>query len=234
MALGAIALRCALSLIIYGIFWICQGVDITGETRRRLAEILTTVFPTSYCSWYLASAMWAILLVARYCRQAIRQENTTWRRHALVDFLLWLLSWSYWAGCMNGLFLEDPSQLVLSPVMGVAILSEEIIRFYFAERMYCFYQCFMEYSQLVMYFWHFVCAAACALILAGTGLFAFVCVLHLDPVPQVKNSLIMAGLFWISLVLFRYVTLYLRILRRDHRNGAMFADETTDAALYIV
>lgn len=51
--------------------------------------------------WLITIVVWALLLCARYWRQHCLQENASWKRHAGLDIILWIVASLYWGCCVQ-------------------------------------------------------------------------------------------------------------------------------------
>lgn len=97
-------LRLALIIVLLGLSWLGESLGWRDDPVKEnhpavlLLSILNDVFKS--VGWLLSAICWALLLVTRYWRQVRLEENASWRRHAAVDGVLWVLSSFYWAACV--------------------------------------------------------------------------------------------------------------------------------------
>jgi uncharacterized membrane protein len=84
-----------------------------------MLRILNTIFKTR--GWLITAICWALLLIARYNRQIKLQENASWRRHATIDTILWVLASIYWAICVFFIFehVADQKGTCISPTVSI-------------------------------------------------------------------------------------------------------------------
>ena len=126
MSVRASGLRLLLMGILFGLVALGskfgQHADdyVEDHPVGMVLRILNTIFKT--CGWSITAICWILLLIARYNRQIKLQENASWRRHAAIDTVLWILASIYWAFCVFFIFKHVSDQ------KGNCILSTTLIK----------------------------------------------------------------------------------------------------------
>lgn len=106
MSLRSCALRLLLAALLSSILLLGDGLHLRNPDNdyqedhptKFLLSLLNTIFKSS--GWLITALSWTFLLAARYSRQIQLQENASWRRHAMLDAVLWALASVYWKSCL--------------------------------------------------------------------------------------------------------------------------------------
>lgn len=101
MSLRGALLRLSLMSTLFGILWAGRWLDWRQDNYAEDHPVgmffsgLNLMLKRA--GWLLTAFCWAGLLIARYNRQVNLQENASWRRHAVVDSIIWVIGSVYWA-----------------------------------------------------------------------------------------------------------------------------------------